>query len=181
MTLYLGSHINRRDLHGRIIQQASQVCLGGSDGPHATHVFVCLASPWMPALLRLDGDVPRATFTAWKGDTDHEHALWEVPMAACAQDRFFDLAIELPAYDGLEIAAEVVRTAGKVLADVAAAFHLPRFPVPDPRDVIKSAMICTRLANEVLGVTTPTLFPQELVRHAQREGWRKTTAKEVLG
>lgn len=181
MTLYLGSHINRRDLHGRMIQQASQVVLGGHDGPHATHVFVCLHEGGK-RMLRVDGDVPRATFEVWRGESDHEVTLWYVPdFDAGMQNRFWDTAEERPAYDGLEIAAEVVRTAGTVLGNVADAFGLRWLDPITPDDVLKGAMICTRLANEVLGVKTPTLFPQELVRHAAREGWTRTTAQEVLG
>jgi hypothetical protein len=179
MDLFLGAIINRRDPQGRVIQLSSRAVHGSrADGQdHWTHVFVAARDASIPVWLRLDGDavvvpgkLPRATFEAWSGRSiTHVTRLWRVPGGGDAAQfgRFWRLAEDLPPYDWGEIAGE----ASRVVIELAREL-LPFLPDPGrARDDVACAMICTRLAATVLGVETPTLFPEALVRHAEREGW----------
>lgn len=173
MDLYLGALVNREEPHGRAIQQASRIVLGPRvDGaPHATHVFVAVRDERMPSWLRLDGDVPRATFEAWSGKSEHATRMWRVPHGGTADQfgRFWRLAEELPRYDWKEIAGEATRVVVKIAREL-----LPFIPeLGRTRDAVTRAMICTRLANKVLGDETETLFPEERVRNAEKEGWEE--------
>lgn len=176
MDLYLGAHVNSVDPHGVGIQQASRVVLGPrADGaPHATHVFVAVGFDlaWDHMLL-LEGDVPRAKFRVWSRHErgGHPTRLWRVPHGGTADQfgRFWTLAEELPRYDWKEIAGEAARVVAKIAREL-----LPFLPEPGrTRDAVTRAMICTRLANRCLGMDTPTLLPEELVRLAEKEGWEE--------
>lgn len=183
MTLYLATH-NRQHPHGIAINRASIVTLG-SDGAHgherhATHAYV--VARLAGYCVRLDGDIPRATFRPWGGAYGVPQfgamapLLWRVPDDKQAMERMWALAYELPPYDPAEI-GQAALTALKALVENIPLPFSARAHLPGGRDrltahdAVKRAMICSRLAAKVTGLSPPDLYPETLARMAKRLGW----------
>jgi len=185
MTIYLAVHHRTHTPHGFAINRASITALGGPGihGPdrHGTHAYVVARVGGY--LLRLDGDVPRATFMPWGASygvpqTGHgAPLLWRCHVGQAGMDRFMRLAYERPPYDPAEI--------GQATLTALVAF-LDNLPMPfrgsvgvasgiknraQVHDAVRGAMICTRLASRVLDVEPPDLYPESLARMARALGW----------
>lgn len=154
--IYLAAH-RRTHLFGQVINAASVLRHGTGQEPHATHVYVIVRmGTWC---WRLDGDIPTSTLRSARTiptDPELRPRVWRFasPDPHAVITRFADLVDHAAPYDGGEV--------------IAAALQALRLPAPP--DALKRAMICTRLAQVVLGVPQPeTLFPEALVRQCQRD------------
>lgn len=167
MRLFLASH-HRRHPHGLAINAASRIAHPGPGvhrkDRHSTHVYV-VARTQAGVCLRLDGDVPRATFGPWGRDFgvpvsgDDAPMLWEVDSTQRQRAAFLRLAHERPVYDPSEIAVAAL-AAWSALLPAVPPHQLARLPA----DAFPAAMICTRVASEVLGLPVDSMFPEALCR-----------------
>ena len=183
-TIYLAVH-HRQHPHGVAINRASIVTLGGPGvhGPerHATHAYVVLRTG--DVCLRLDGDVPRASFGPWGASFGVPQAgnmaplLWRAPVGADAVERMLSLAHDRPAYDPTEIGQAALTALRSLLENMPIPFAgnlggIPGFRSRDQvHDAVRRAMICTRLASRVLGISPPDLYPETMARMVGRLGW----------
>lgn len=183
--LYLATH-HRQHPHGAAINRASIITLGpdGAHGyeRHATHAYVVARVGGY--CLRLDGDVPRATFGPWGADYGVPQfgvmapLLWRVPVGEAAFKRMLQLAHERPAYDPGEIGQAALSAIRALVENMPLPFALPR--KTEVSDVVKRAMICSRLAARVLDVAPDDLYPETLARMAKRLGWSGPHLPEVV-
>jgi len=166
MRMFLASH-HRRHPHGLAINAASRLAHTGPGvhrkDRHSTHVYV-VARTQAGVCLRLDGDVPRASFGPWGRDFgvpltgDDAPILWEVDGTKRQREAFLRLAHERPAYDAAEIAAAMLHATRLMPAG------LPAKVARMPAEAFPAAMICTRLASVVLGIPIDSMFPEALCR-----------------
>jgi len=192
--IYLAAHARKNTKHGQAISAASNAALGGAgsahNGQHATHVYVVARVG--DIFLRLDGDVPFAKFGPWHprfgvyADGPLSALLWRVydTDGACFE-QMLTLADNPPPYDPLEIGQATLTALRELINNIPFPWGrvaLPRVPKlrSDVADACVRAMICTRLAGKVLGITPPTLYPESLCRVASTAFGPSMGVAEVL-
>lgn len=192
--IYLAAHARRNTKHGSAIAAASNAAIGGTGsmhgGQHATHVYVVARVGDL--FLRLDGDAPFARFGPWDlrfgvhADGPLSARLWRVPDTdgACFE-RMLKLADDPPPYDPMEIGQATLTALRELINNIPfpwGRIALPRVPKvrSEIADACTRAMICTRLAGRVLGITPPTLYPESLCRVGTTAFGQSLSVHEVL-
>lgn len=148
-----------RTAFAALIDPVSRVCCPDPGLPfYPTHAYVVIRrGDWA---WRFDAEIPRATWFPFDAADAGAHQLWRItdPAAAAAAEARARAVKHLVPYDPTEI------------AQAAATAVLKWAGLPDPGmfDLIRGAMVCTRLTASVLGWEIPDLFPVRIALEADR-------------
>lgn len=137
---------------------------------YPTHAYVVIRSgdlAW-----RFDAEIPRSEWFPFDARDAGTHQLWRITdpgQARAAIDRARSIKHHVP-YDPAEI----------LQAAAAAVTRWTGLPDPGMFDLVRGAMVCTRLTATVLGWELPDLFPARIALEADRRAAAGTAVRADL-